>query len=42
MAASSEPCQTRLANVIASAAAVASSNIDALAIAKPVKSVTAV
>ena len=41
-AASSLPCQTRRANVIASAAAVASSSIEAFAIASPVKSVTAV
>ena len=41
-AASSLPCQTLRASVIASAAAVASSSIDAFAIANPVKSVIAV
>ena len=41
-AASSLPCHTRRASVIASAAAVASSSMEAFAIANPVKSVTAV
>ena len=41
-AASSLPCQTLRANVIASAAAVASSSIEAFDIGKPVRSATAV
>ena len=40
--ASSPPCQTLLASVIDSAAAVASSSIEALATSRPVKSVTTV
>ena len=40
--ASSSPCQILRASVIDSAAAVASSSIDALATSKPVKSVTTV
>ena len=42
MQASSLPCHTRLARVIASAAAVASSSIEAFAICKPVRSVITV